>query len=79
MLQHLVDEYKKMNAPPRKNHLRNHRRLCKLVDTYGAEATSIATGLALTTVNQHYSNKKGTGALIGSGRLVRAEMILASM
>jgi hypothetical protein len=77
-IEKLKKEVMKYNLEEKKNapdYTINRNRLCRLVDEYGPEATAIATGLAETTVYQHYRNCRGT-AMISSHRLDRAETVL---
>ena len=59
------------------NYDETHARLCSLVDKYGVQAVSIATGLSEATVNQHYRNKLGT-AMIANSKLDKADAVFAS-
>jgi hypothetical protein len=73
-----VAKYNKKNKVPKADYTVNRERLVALVDQYTAEPVSIATGLNINTVRQHYRNTTGT-ALISSYRLDRAEAILSEM
>lgn len=73
-LKEIVDSVNKEVKKTKPNYNEHRRRLCKLVDKYGYEAVSVATGLSDSTVRQHYRNVTGS-SMISQDRLNKADEI----
>lgn len=71
-------KYNQENKKRVPDYSKQRKRLCKLVDEHGLEATAVATGLSLSSVQQHYRNGTGT-AMISSSRLDRAEVVFSQL
>lgn len=57
---------------------KNHQRLKELVDEHGIEAVSAATGLTMSTVQQHYRNNYST-AMVSDDRIKKAEYVFSKL
>lgn len=74
-LKTLVQDYDEQHQKDKPNYNALRDRLIRLVDKFGAESVSTATGLTVSTVKQHYRNCTGS-SMIAEYRLKRAETLL---